>query len=107
VLAEQVEAEGVRRAEEAEAGGFEYVGGLEEPAGGRLRRELERRVQERDVEAHAVEGAERLRLVEGAHKLGAQQRLVLRLARPHAPELVRAPLARVVVLRADDGDDAA
>ena len=60
VLAEQVEAEGVRRAEEAEARGFEHVGGLEEPGGGRLG-EFERRVQEGDVEAHAVEGAEGFR----------------------------------------------
>lgn len=106
VLAEQVQPERVRRAEEAEAGRLEDVGGLEEPGGGRLLRELQRRVQEGDVEAHAVEGAERLGGVEGLDELGPQQPLVLRLARPHAPELVRAPLARVEVLRADDCHDA-
>jgi hypothetical protein len=106
VLAEQVEAEGVRGPEEAEAHGFEDVGRLQEPGGGRLRRELQRRVQEGDVEAHAVEGAEGVRCIEGRDELAPEPRLVLRLAGPHAPELVRAPLARVVVLRADDGDNA-
>ena len=106
VLAEEVESEGVRGPEEPEAGRLEDVGGLEEPGGGRLRREAQRRVQERDVEAHAVEGAERVGGVEGLDELRAQPRLALRLARAHAPELVRAALARVVVLRADDGHDA-
>jgi hypothetical protein len=106
VLAEQVQPEGVRGAEEAEAGRLEDVGGLEEPGGRGLLRELEGLVQEGDVEAHAVEGAEGRRGIEGRDELVPQPRLVLRLVRPHAPELVRAPLARVVVLRADDGDDA-
>ena len=106
VLAEEIQSEGVRGPEEPEAGRLEDVGGLEEPGCGRLRRELERRVQERDVEAHAVEGAERVRGVEGVDKLLPQQTLVVWLARAHAPELVRAALARVVVLRADDGHDA-
>ena len=90
VLAEQVEAEGVRRAEEAEAGGLEDVGGLEEPGGRRRFRELQGRVQERDVEAHAVEGAEGLCGIEGLDELVLEQRIALRLARAHAPELVSA-----------------
>ena len=107
VLAEQVEPESVRRAEDAEAGGLEDVCRLEEPGGRRLLLELQGFVQEGDVEAHAVEGAERVRGVEGVYELLSQKAQVLRLTRAHAPELVRAPLPRVEVLRADDGHDAA
>jgi len=48
-------------------------------------REPQGRVQEGDVEAHAVEGAERVRGVEGLDELPFQEAHVLRLARPHAP----------------------
>ncbi len=50
VLAEEVEAKGVRGAEEAETGRLEDVGGLEEPGGRGLLREPQGRVQEGDVE---------------------------------------------------------
>jgi hypothetical protein len=80
VLAEQVQPEGVCRAEEAEAGRLEDVGGLEEPCGRGLLREPQGFVQEWDVEAHAVEGAEGVRGIEGLYKFLLQPRLVLRRA---------------------------
>ncbi len=107
MLAQQIQAEGVRRTKEAQAGRLEDISGLEEPGSRCILREFESRVQEGNIEAHTVEGTERLRLVEGLYKLLPQLFLVLRLVRTHACKLVRALLARVVVLRADNGDNAA
>ena len=63
-------------------------------------------MQERDVEAHTIEGTEQFRLVQGLYELAFQKRLVLGLALTNAPEVVRAQLPRVEVLRTDYGDDA-
>jgi hypothetical protein len=109
VLAEQVEAEGVPRAEDLEPARLEDVGRLQQPArDGRLR-QPQRLVEEGHVEAHPVERAERLGAIEG----GDERRRELRMLAPEvalggdAPELVRAPLARAEVLGAHDGDEAA